>query len=170
MTLKPTLETLRLILRSHSSDDFDAVHSWGSNPENVRYMAWGPSTEDDTRDFLAQVKSGQDFIIILKETGKIIGGCGVYTDGSIGWILHKDHHKKGYGTEIAAELIRYGFQDMELRRIHGTCAADNYGSCRIMERNGMRLEALHKKAFWARVDKEWIDEAVYAILAEEYKQ
>jgi RimJ/RimL family protein N-acetyltransferase len=37
-----------------------------------------------------------------------------------------------------------------------------------MERNEMRREALHKKAFWVRVDKEWIDEAIYAILAEEY--
>ena len=32
----------------------------------------------------------------------------------------------------------------------------------------MRREALHVKAFWARVDKEWIDKAVYAILSEEF--
>ena len=36
--------------------------------------------------------------------------------------------------------------------------------------NGMRREALHIKAFWARQDKEWIDKAVYAILAEKYKE
>ena len=42
-------------------------------------------------------------------------------------------------------------------------------SYRVMERNGMRREALHVKAFWARVDKEWIDKAVYAILADEYQ-
>ena len=39
-----------------------------------------------------------------------------------------------------------------------------------MERNGMRREANYKKAFWARIDKEWIDAAGYAILAEEYAQ
>jgi hypothetical protein len=38
-----------------------------------------------------------------------------------------------------------------------------------MERNGMRREALHVKAFWARIDKEWVDLVEYAILAEEYK-
>jgi len=168
MNLKTTLETPRLILRTPTIDDLDAFYSWGSNPENVRYMQWGPNDEDATRAFLAQVKSGQDFAIVLKETSEIIGGCGVYTDGSIGWILHKDHHKKGYGTEVAAELLRYGFEDVKYRRIYAKCAADNYGSCRVMERNGMRREALHRKAFWARVDKEWIDEAVYAILAEEY--
>jgi RimJ/RimL family protein N-acetyltransferase len=37
-----------------------------------------------------------------------------------------------------------------------------------MERSAMRLEGLHRRAFWARVDREWIDRADYAILAEEY--
>ena len=37
-----------------------------------------------------------------------------------------------------------------------------------MERNRMRREAVHVKAFWARIDKEWIDQAIYAILAEDY--
>jgi len=35
-----TLETKRLILRPLTPDDFEAVHSWASNPENTRYMAW----------------------------------------------------------------------------------------------------------------------------------
>ncbi|MDR0904561.1 MAG: hypothetical protein LBN00_00060 [Oscillospiraceae bacterium] len=34
--------------------------------------------------------------------------------------------------------------------------------------NAMRREATKIKAFWAQVDKEWIDEAEYAILAEDY--
>ena len=32
----------------------------------------------------------------------------------------------------------------------------------------MQREALRRKAFWAHVDKEWVDEAWYAILAEAY--
>lgn len=172
MTYKDTLETKRLLLRPLVPGDFDAVHSWASNPDNVRYMLFGPNTEEDTRIFLTTVKPGKDFAIALKD-GQAIGSCGIYPDskndtGELGWILHKDYWKQGYGTEIAAELIRYGFEDLKLRRICAPCAADNYGSYRVMERNGMRREGLHKKKFWARVDKEWIDEAAYAILAEEY--
>jgi len=37
-----------------------------------------------------------------------------------------------------------------------------------MERADVRREALHVKGVWARMDKEWIDQAEYAILAEEY--
>lgn len=167
------LETERLRLRPLVPDDFEAVHSWGCNPENTRYMSWGPNSEDETRVFLSNTKPGRDFAVVLKGTNEVIGSCGIYPNasndsGELGWILHKNHWKHGYGTELGAELIRYGFEEMKLRRIFAPCAAVNYGSYRVMERNGMRREALHRKAFWARVDREWIDEAIYAILAEDY--
>ena len=167
------LETERLLLRPIKEDDFEAVHSWAGNPENTRYMAWGPNSEDDTRAFLGMAKPGKDFAVIPKEKDKVIGSCGIYPDDNndtaeLGWILHMDYWKRGYGSELAGELIKYGFESLKLRRIQAPCAAVNYGSCRVMERNNMRREALHVKAFWARTDKEWIDEAKYAILAEEY--
>ena len=171
--MKEVLETERLILRPLTPDDFEAVHSWGSNPENTRYMAWGPNAEEQTREFLLRVTAGRDYAVTLKDNARAIGSCGLYPDdgfdtGELGWIIHKDYWKRGYGTEFGGELIRYGFEDLKLRRIVAPCAAVNYGSRRVMERNGMRREATHVKAFWARVDKEWIDNAIYAILAEEY--
>ena len=173
MMMKDALKTKRLLLRPLMTDDFDAVHSWGSNPANVRYMAWGPNTREQTRDFLSSVKPGKDFAVTLKETGAVIGSCGIYPDDAndtsdVGWILHMDYWKCGYGTELGIALIRYGFRDLKLRRIFAECAAANYGSYRVMEKSGMHREALFRKAFWARVDKEWIDRAVYSILAEDY--
>jgi RimJ/RimL family protein N-acetyltransferase len=167
------LETARLILRPLNPDDFETVHSWAGNPQNTRYMAWGPNTEDQTREFLMSAQAGKDFAVVLKKTGSVIGSCGIYPDsdsdtGEVGWILHMDYWKHGYGTELGGELIRYGFETLKLRRLFAPCAAVNYGSYRVMERNGMRREALHVKAFWARVDKQWVDKVVYAILANEY--
>ncbi len=171
--IKTELETKRLILRPLTSDDFEAVHSWASNPINIRYMSFGPNDEESTRKFLETAKSGNDFAVVLKENNYVIGSGGIYADdtndtGVLGWILHIDYWKRGYGTEFGAELIRYGFEDLKLRRIYADCAAVNYGSYRVMERIGMQREALHRKAFWARIDKEWVDRAVYAILATDY--
>ena len=196
---KTRLETDRLILRPPKIDDFGAFHSWCSNPENTRYMSFGPNNEEQTKAWLAQSKPGLDFAVVIKDTNAVksllhydetpdlmprtarehgslvIGSCGIYPDeknymGTLGWILHKDYWKHGYGTELGGELIRYGFEDLKLGRIQAPCAAANYGSYRVMERNGMRREALHRKAFWTRLDKEWVDEAWYAILAEDYFQ
>ncbi len=143
MNYKDTLETKRLILRPLSIDDLAAVHSWASNPANTRYMAWGPNTKEQTRVFLGSVKPCKDYAVVLKESGSVIGSCGIYPDDNgntaeLGWILHIEHWKQGYGTELGGELIRYGFEDLKLRRIFAPCAAANYGSYRVMERNGMR--------------------------------
>ena len=170
---KPTLETERLILRLPIPDDFGVFHSWASNPENTRYMAFGPNDEEQTKAFLEEVKPGRDFAVVLKESHSVIGSCGIYPNNTnymsdVGWILHIDYWKRGYGTELGRELIRYGFEDLKLSRIQAPCAVMNYASYRIMERIGMQREGLHRKAFWARVDKEWVDKAWYAILAEDY--
>lgn len=174
MNLKHELTTNRLTLRPLSTDDAQAVFTWASNPANALYMFWEVSeTIEQVEDFLSSTKLGYDFAIVLDDA--VIGSCGIYPKyptgtAEMGWIIHLDHHKKGYGSEICAELIRYGFEDLKLHRIFAPCAAANYGSYRVMERNGMKHEATFKKAFWARVDKEWVDEKVYSILAEDYFQ
>ncbi|MCL2530679.1 MAG: GNAT family N-acetyltransferase [Oscillospiraceae bacterium] len=172
---KPELHTALLLLRPVTMDDFKSVHAWASVPENVRWMTWGPNSEQDTRWWLAEAaaKPGYDFAVVLKSTGQVIGSCGIYADeandtGTLGWILHRDHHGCGYGTEFAQELVRYGFEDLRLRRIIATCAAVNVGSSRIMERAGMRREGLRVKGVWARIDEEWVDRAEYGMLAEEW--
>jgi RimJ/RimL family protein N-acetyltransferase len=168
-----TLESERLYLRPLTTEDFAAVHSWAGTPDNVRYMGWGPNNEEKTRGFLSSAKPGKDFAVVLKESNNVIGSCGIYPDNAndtadVGWILHMDYWKCGYGTELGGELVRYGFEDLKLRRIYADCAAVNVGSYRVMERNGMHREAVFRKAFWARIDKEWIDRAVYSILSEDY--
>jgi inorganic pyrophosphatase len=168
-----TLETERLILRPLMLDDFNAVHSWASNPENTRLMLWGPNNEEETKSFLSKTTPGKDFAVVLKESGDVIGSCGIYPDadnnnGEVGWILHIDYWRHGYGTEIGGALIKYGFEILSLRRIIAEGAAENYGSRRVMERNGMRQEALYRKAFRIRTDERWVDAIGYAILAEDY--
>jgi len=172
--MKTLLETKRLILRPLAQDDFPEAHAWASHPENTRLMKWGPNTEEQTRDFLNKAKPGIDFAIVAKPARAAIGSCRLHPDlargtGEAGWILHRDFWKKGYGTELCGELIRYGFEDLKLRRIIAECASANYGSRRVMERNAMRREAAYVRAFWARADREWIDAAGYAILAEEWE-
>ncbi|MDR0917069.1 MAG: GNAT family N-acetyltransferase [Oscillospiraceae bacterium] len=177
------LDTARLILRPFAEGDFDAARSWRNNPENARYLNWNPSDEEHFRDWRERVierakaepRLKFDFAVEVRETGAVIGNCGIFAEDAtfdtagLGYILHIDHWNRGYGTELCGALLRFGFEELRLRRVTATCAAANYGSYRVMERNGMRREGTHVKAFWARVDKEWIDEAVYAILADEWR-
>jgi len=177
------LVTQRLILRPFVKEDFDAVHAYASCADNVRYMIWGPNEEADTEAFIVDCLSkaeekprlNYDFAVTLKDSGKLIGGCGVYlnknqTVGMLGWILHRDYWKQGYTPESAMALLGFGFETLKLHRIYATCNADNYGSWRVMEKCGMRREAHFKSARHGRVGDEqvWYSEYHYAMLAEEW--
>jgi hypothetical protein len=48
------LKSERLLLREFVETDFDAVHTYATDLEVVRYMPWGPNTESDTTDFLGR--------------------------------------------------------------------------------------------------------------------
>lgn len=178
------LDTERLILRPFSNEDAGAVHAYASNIDNVRYMIWGPNDEKDTAAFISECVRKQsetprrdyDFAVTLKDSGKLIGGCGIYlnpdlTEGMLGWILHMDYWRQGYMPEAAMALLRLGFEKLGLHRIYATCNAENYGSWRVMEKCGMRREGHCIKNRFGRVgtERRWYDEYHYAMLEEEWK-
>ena len=179
-----TIETERLILRKFTEDDFAAVHSYAACLENVVYMPFGPNREEDTRSFInnsivsaeADAVTNYQFAAILKETGKLIGGCGYGLrlsgdEAEAGWILHRDYWKRGFGAEMGEALLKFGFEELKLHRITAHCDAENTGSYRIMEKIGMRREGLFIEARPANKlsDKKYGDELCYAILKDEWE-
>lgn len=173
-----TLETERLLLRPFAPEDFEAVHAYAGNPGNVRYMIWGPNDEAATKHFIADCMEKQaetprqqyDFAVQLK-TGGLIGGCGLYlgkahAGGMIGYILHRDHWNRGYGTELARALVSLGFERLELHKVWACCFAENTGSYRVMEKAGMRREGLLRQSRLCR--GQYIDEYYYGVLREEW--
>lgn len=172
------LITERLILREWQEGDFEAVHAYASVMVNVQYMPFGPNTEEQTRDFLDKsiARCSENpmldyvFAVTQKDMNHVIGGCGITlksdNEAVLGWILHRDYWKNGFGTELAHELLRFGFEELKCHRIYASCVADNYGSYRVMERNNMRREAHFVKNRKHR--GEWRDEYIYAILDDEW--
>jgi Acetyltransferases, including N-acetylases of ribosomal proteins len=178
-----TLETPRLILRKFTPDDFAVAHTYASVRENVLFMPWGPNSEDDTRNFINMAIARADenpcrdyqYAVTLKESGRLIGGCCLTIKenetGELGWILHRDYWKQGYGPELGEALLELGFGELGLHRITANCDADNYGSYRVMEKIGMRREGLFIEGRAANklTDKKYSDSLIYAILRDEWE-
>lgn len=177
-----TIETEHLILRTFTHDDFTAVHSYASAPENTIYMVWGPNTAEQTQAFIDMAISKAEetpctnfqFAAVSKDANALIGACNLALSGDeaeIGWILHRDYWKQGYGTEMGNAMLKFGFDELCLHRILAHCDAENIGSFRVMEKIGMRREGLfiegrpaHKQS-----DKKYGDELSYAILRDEWE-
>jgi RimJ/RimL family protein N-acetyltransferase len=182
--LHPTypLLTERLSLRPFRDDDLDAYHAIHSRPDVVRYLYWEPRSWDQTREMLGrriletQIEregEGLHLAADLRSTGTLIGHFNLFYvseahhQGEIGFVVHPDHHGRGFATEGAELMLRLGFEGLGLHRIVGRCAARNDGSWRLMERLGMRREAhLIENEF---VKGEWSDELVYAMLDREWQ-
>ncbi|MEO7085236.1 MAG: GNAT family N-acetyltransferase [Gemmatimonadaceae bacterium] len=142
------LETRRLRFREFRVDDFDAVHSYASDPLVTRLMSWGPNSEDETRAFLATTiaeatedpRQNYTFALTLKDSGGVIGSGGVYGAARpgatliFGYCLHRDYWGQGLGGEAAAALVDLGFSQLGARRVVAHVFAGNDASARLLQR------------------------------------
>lgn len=184
LPLHPTypIQLERVVLRPFVESDFDAVLDMQSRPELVRYLMWDVMDREAVGSFLARrlrqtAIDGDDTALVLAATippaDRVIGefmlrlSSARHRQGEIGWSLHPDAQGHGYATEAARELLRMGFEELGLHRIVADADPRNVGSLRIMERLGMRHEALYREAFFLK--GEWVDETHYAILEDEWR-
>jgi RimJ/RimL family protein N-acetyltransferase len=182
--LHPTYPVLtgRLALRPFLDDDLDAFHAIQSREDVVRYLYWEPRSRGEAAEMLdrrklesAITKEGEGLHLAadLRATGELIGHFSLFFrsaqhgEGEIGFVMHPNHHGRGYATEGSQVILRLGFEALGLHRIIGRCDARNTPSARVMERLGMRREAhLVENEF---IKGEWTDELDYAILDREWR-
>jgi ribosomal-protein-alanine N-acetyltransferase len=174
--------TKRLVLRDFEKADWRAVQDYASDPEVVRYVDFGPNTEEESRNFIQRALASQkgqprnnfSLAVILKAKNALIGGCGIYVsnpanrEGYIGYVLNRNFWKLGYATETVQALVKFGFKELKLHRIFATCDAENSASAHVMEKVGMQREAHFRENGW--VKGKWRDSLLYAILEGESKK
>jgi RimJ/RimL family protein N-acetyltransferase len=176
------LRTERLVLRPFAATDYDAMFAIHSRADVVRYLYWPPRTAGDVREILERKRGyaaldapGDNLAlaVVTESTGELVGDCGLqwidneHHQGEIGFIVHPDHHGRGYATEAARELLRVAFEDVCLHRVVGRTEARNIASARVLARLGMRREAhLIENEY---VKGEWQSELVYAVLDREWR-
>ncbi|MDN3905947.1 GNAT family N-acetyltransferase [Arthrobacter sp. YD2] len=142
----------RVTLRDLMPTDFDAVHSFASDPAVVQWSTWGPNTPEETRSFLdgavaeAAAPERPGFTLAVTVNCEVVGTAAVWTtspadrNGELGYTLAKDAWGQGIGTETAGLLLDHAFDTVGLERVEATCHPDNTGSVRVLEKNGFRFE------------------------------
>ncbi|MCR5529275.1 MAG: GNAT family N-acetyltransferase [Saccharofermentans sp.] len=153
------IETQRLFLREMNMDDFDALYKVLADKEIMKHY---PYTFDDTkvREWIERnIKRYEDFgfglwAVCLKETGEMIGDCGLTLqniDGEmlpeIGYHIRADQQKKGYAREAAAAVRDWAFANTDYPALYSYCKYTNVPSYKTAESIGMHM------------DKEYPDEA-----------
>lgn len=161
------LETERLILRDYIKEDFDAYCRLKMDSKTMYYLQdiQLHSLEEARNDF-ENVLSDMDsenrqfyFLHIeLKDTHEQVGSIGytVVDDTPVGKIVHLGYFTypkfwgNGYTSEALKKLLEFAFTENNVYRVTTGCLAENKGSERVMQKNGLIKEAEH-------IDYEWHD-------------
>lgn len=176
------LRTPRLILRELDERDWAQVHEYATNLDVVRYMEWGPNSEQETKNFIRMAidlrrkkpRRHFEFAIVDNESSRLIGGCGLTIvdkdalQAAMGYVLHCDFWRRGIGSEAASALMRFGFSELKLHRIFATCDEDNVGSAGVMRKCGMRHEGRFVEE--RLVKGRWRNTLLYSILEREWQE
>ncbi len=144
------LETQRTILRPFTEADAADVYAYCKDPQVGPIAGWKPheSLEESLEIIRTVFSAPNTFAVVDRETGRVIGSAGFVTplkpgdaahqgrSAEIGYALSPDYWGRGIIPEVVRELLRYGFQDMELDEIWCTHYAENHRSRRVIEKSG----------------------------------
>ena len=81
--------------------------------------------------------------VLVKPDLQFIGWCGLKArperdEIDLGYRFIKDAWGKGYATEAAFACLKYGFEQLGLKRIVGRAMPQNVASLRVLEKCGMQ--------------------------------
>lgn len=144
------LRTPRLILRPAALADLHTTFAYAGDPGNTRFMMFLPYRDlAETAEYLRACQEEwqkdqpdlYEFAVCLG--GSHIGSVTLYmqedrTEAELGWILHRDHWRRGYITEAAEAVMEFA-RTIGVRRVFACCDSENVPSYKTMEKLGMRL-------------------------------
>jgi ribosomal-protein-alanine N-acetyltransferase len=176
MASLPTFETKRLRVRPYSEADIpELLPLIGTREVAATTLRIAhPYTEQDARAFLELAKeAGKMWLAItLLSDGRQIGGIGMrieeqHRHAELGYWLGVDYWGQGYATESGREMIRYGFEQLDLHRIFATHFAHNPASGNILRKLGMRHEGCQREHLlkWGQ----FVDSEIYGLLRHEWE-
>ncbi|MBO8462506.1 MAG: GNAT family N-acetyltransferase [Firmicutes bacterium] len=145
------LETERLYLRRLEQSDYSDLCKMLQD-EEVMYAYEHAFSDEEVQEWLdRQLKRYEEYgfglwAVILKETGELIGQCGLTMQEckgkqvlEIGYLFQKDYWHKGYATEAAIACKKYAFETLKAKEVFSIIRDNNIPSQKVAKRNGMRV-------------------------------
>jgi RimJ/RimL family protein N-acetyltransferase len=152
---RATLQTGRLLLRSHRPDDLDACAALWADPRVTRHIQGRPQTREEVWARLLRYAGHWAWLgygyWAVEEGGRFIGELG-FADfqramepplgvPELGWALSPAVWGKGYATEALTAALAWA--DVNLAAVETACivAPENAASLRVAEKLGYREAA-----------------------------
>ncbi len=149
----PLLDTERVILRQVGQEDLDLVYAFNADARALRYVVRDLYTSlDQAREKVEGFREGYRnreglwWTFVNRATGCAMGYGGLFEldhdtgTAEIGYGLLPAFWGQGYMTEIVAELIRFGWEDLQLAGLRAQIVPGNTASEKVLLRHGFERQ------------------------------
>lgn len=147
--IRKKLETERLRLRLFTHDDVQIMFKLNTDPDVIKYADTPCKDIEEARQRLQEgpladyKKYGYGrFAVEWKETGEVIGFCGIkYLPEidlpEVGFRYLKEYWGRGIGTEAARACVEFARDDLKITKLVALIIPENIGSIKLAEKLGM---------------------------------
>ena len=153
-------------------DDLNCLVKYANNikiASNLMDRFPHPYTEGFGKKFIANAISHSPAqIMTIDINGECSGAVGLHPgedvyrmNAEMGYWLAEPYWGKGIITAAVKQMIDYGFKNLPRKRIYARPFSPNIASQRVLEKAGMKKEAVLKNAFFN--NGQYVDEIIYSI-------
>ncbi|BDC98909.1 GNAT family N-acetyltransferase [Persicobacter psychrovividus] len=147
-------ESERLKFRKLEIEDIPSWRAFFVGNDRLKFLGIDLSKKPDTlaaewieRQLKRYEKEGLGHLAVeLKETDEFIGVGGIIprtleskNEFEIAYSLLPKFWKNGYGTELAEQMKKYGFEKIKADRLVSIIDKENYDSINVAVKNGMKV-------------------------------
>jgi ribosomal-protein-alanine N-acetyltransferase len=159
--------TLRGILASDAEILFPMIH----NSPITKTIVWdGPPNLQEYQKGLVereqQHREGKVHFFTILEANRPVGSITIRPmndfRADIGLWVGEKFQGQGFGSEAVKQILDYGFNKLNLRKIEAAIFVGNNASRKIFEKNGFQLEGTIRCALKKR--GEYLDEWVFGLV------
>lgn len=150
-----------IYFKALDTKDAEKIHKYASDKDVKRFIGWRLMLAlEETREYIEEMLRRENAgthlyaSVVLKETEEIIGTAIIFNfdkeanKAEIGYVFDKDHWGKGYGTETIALVTNFAFETLKLHKLYANVVDTNFGSARVLEKNGFALEGRFKDHYF----------------------
>lgn len=143
------METSRTVLSKPTAADYREVFELQTNQQSRKYLG-GPVTKKEFPEKFQAIVTAQlpesYWIVRQKDSRAFIGLVCItkYHDQihyEVSYVLDPKFWGEGYGTEIVACIIEYGFKNLGLEEIYAETQKKNTASIKLLEKVGMKIKS-----------------------------
>ncbi len=175
----PNIDLGDYILREKTDNDVEDFFRYYTDPEVNKFILCDmPRNLEEARKELYYwrnvfyINDGIYFAVARKDTNQLIGSIGLTTFNSyhnrieLSYDLAKEYWRQGITLAAIKEVVKYGFENLQVNRIEAFTSTENLPSKNLLIKAGFLLEGTLRQHRYHRGS--YVDAYSFSLLRQDY--